>query len=249
MIALHGKGWSIPAIAHRVGVSVRTVQRYLKQGSFPERQTRRDQGSSPTLEPYKGYLLEQWNAGCYEGRTLFRAIQKRGYRGSYMTVARYVRRLRQAQGLQPYQVPRRRLRRKVADLKRKVLTPRGAAWLVLRRSGNLKVEEKAQLARLRQQPELAPAIQLAEGFIQLVRQRQGENLDNWLKQAMESELAAFQGFAKSLVEDYAAVKAGLTLAVSNGPTEGHINRLKMIKRHMYGRAGLDLLRRRFLLAG
>jgi len=73
-------------------------------------------------------------------------------------------------------------------------------------------------------------------------------LDDWLERALQSVLAPFQRFAKSLKEDYAAVKAGLTLAARNGPTEGHINRLKMLKRQMYGRAGLVLLRRRFLLA-
>lgn len=77
---LHQKGWSIAAIAHRVRVSTRTVQRYLKHEQFPERQPRSDFGQSPTLEPYKHELLKRWNAGCYEARTLFRAIVKRGIR-------------------------------------------------------------------------------------------------------------------------------------------------------------------------
>ena len=59
--------------------------------------------------------------------------------------------------------------------------------------------------------------------------------------------APLRRFAQSLNDDYGTVQAGLTLDVSNGPTEGHINRLKMLKRQMFGRAGLDLLRRRFLL--
>lgn len=82
-----------------------------------------------------------------------------------------------------------------------------------------------------------------------MRQRQGEQLDQWLTQALQSSLVPFRRFAESLKEDYAAVRAGLTLAVSNGQTEGQINRLKMLKRQMYGRAGLALLRHRFLLAG
>jgi transposase len=76
------------------------VQRYLKYEQFPQSQPRSDFGLSPTLEPYKPMLLERWNAGCYEARALFRAIAQQGYPGSYMTVARYVRRLRQAHGLQ-----------------------------------------------------------------------------------------------------------------------------------------------------
>lgn len=129
-----------------------------------------------------------------------------------------------------------------------MLTARRAAWLVLRLPENRKAEAKALLTRLKRQPNFAPAIELAEGFIDLVRQRQGEQLDQWLEQALQSPLVPFRRFAESLKEDYAAVKAGLTLAVSNRPTEGQINRLKMLKRQMYGRAGIKLLERRFLLA-
>lgn len=249
IVTLYRQGWSTTAIAHQVRVSARTVQRYLKHEQFPERQSRSDCGQSPTLEPFKRQLLQQWNAGCYEARTLFRAIQQQGYRGSYQTVARYVRRLRQAQGLELRQLPRRRLRRTLVDSNRKVLTARRAAWLVLRRPEHCNEEEQALLCRLQQHPSFTIAIQLAQAFIELVRQRQGEQLDQWLTQALQSSLMPFRRFAKSLKEDYAAVRAGLTLAVSNGQTEGQINRLKMLKRQMYGRAGLALLRHRFLLAG
>ena len=81
----------------------------------------------------------------------------------------------------------------------------------------------------------------------LVRKRRPERLDDWLTQAMNSSIKAFQNFAKSLMVDYDAVKAGVTLDVSNGPVEGMNNRLKMLKRQMFGRAGLDLLAKRFIL--
>lgn len=101
---------------------------------------------------------------------------------------------------------------------------------------------------MKEHPDLTPAIDLAQGFAQLVRQRQPERLDVWLEQASSSSVSLFQKFAKNLQEDYAAVKAGVTLAVSNGQVEGQVNRLKMLKRQMYGRAGFDLLQRRVLLA-
>jgi transposase len=69
-----------------------------------------------------------------------------------------------------------------------------------------------------------------------------------LERASQSDLSPFRRFAQSLREDYDAVKAGVTLSASNGRTEGHINRLKMLKRQMFGRAGIELLSRRFLLA-
>ncbi len=91
-------------------------------------------------------------------------------------------------------------------------------------------------------------IALAEEFIGLVRDRAPERLDPWLNQAVRSTLRPLRSFAKHLSAGYEAVRAAVTLDWSNGPVEGQINRLKMVKRSMYGRAGLDLLGRRFLLA-
>jgi transposase len=99
-----------------------------------------------------------------------------------------------------------------------------------------------------QQTELAEAIDLAQDFAQLVRRRQPARLDPWLTRATLSTVSALQRFAKGLTDDYAAIKAGITRRWSNGPVEGQINRLKMLKRQMFGRARLDLLSRRFVLA-
>ena len=95
---------------------------------------------------------------------------------------------------------------------------------------------------------MAEAIDLAQDFTALVRQRQPERLDPWLTRATASTLEALQRFARGLREDYEAIKAGVTLPWSTSPVEGHINRLKMVKRQMFGRARLDLLSRRFLPA-
>ncbi len=130
-----------------------------------------------------------------------------------------------------------------------MLTPRRATWLVLRREAKRTDAEAQQLAQLRaQHAEVAEAIDLAQDFTQLVRQRHPEHLDTWLERASKSTLEALQHFATGLYEDYHAVKAGVTLPWSTGPVEGHINRLKMVKRQMFGRARLDLLSRRFVLA-
>jgi hypothetical protein len=92
---LHRQGWTAPAIAQQVGLSLRTVQRDLRTTTFAGRKRRSDLGDS-LLNPYKSYLLERWNAGCYTAMRLFRDLQQRGYRGSYGPVAAYARRLRQA---------------------------------------------------------------------------------------------------------------------------------------------------------
>jgi len=126
------------------------------------------------------------------------------------------------------------------------ITPRRAAHLVLRRPENWEPDDAQLVQAMTQHPDLTEAIELAQSFAQFVRQRQPDQLDPWLEQAVKSPLSPFNRFAKRLLEDYDAVEAGLTLPWSNGQTEGQINRLKMLKRQMFGRAGIDLLSRRFL---
>jgi transposase len=245
---LHRQGWSAQAIARQVGIGKTSVFRYLRTPNFPERQGRSDRGRS-VLTPYKEYVLKRWNEGCYNTKRLFEDIQRRGYFGSYDTVARYTRRLRQAQGLKLRQRLVSQPLPKVAEPEKRPLTVRRAAWLVLQRQELQKSDDEQLIIRLKAQHlDLSTAIELAQSFAQMVRQRLPEQLDPWLEQAVHSGLEPFRRFAQRLREDYDAVKAGVTLPVSNGPVEGHINRLKMLKRQMYGRAGIELLSRRFLLA-
>jgi transposase len=132
---------------------------------------------------------------------------------------------------------------KVAEPKTPQLTARSATWVIMRREEKRDDEDQDLIRQLHERDaELAEAIDLSEGFAELVRHRQPEGLDGWLERAATSGLTAFQRFASGLRDDYAAVKAGLSLRWSNGPVEGQINRLKMIKRRMFGRANIDLLK-------
>lgn len=82
-----------------------------------------------------------------------------------------------------------------------------------------------------------------------MRERLPHQLDTWLEQAINSSISLFQRFAQGLKEDYEAVKANLMTSISNGPVEGQVNRLKLLKWQMYGRASFELLNRRFILTG
>src|SRR5882724_13077924 len=230
---------------HRVGKH--TVFRALRTKTLPARKRRTDRGRS-RLTPDTPDLLERWNAGCRDALRLFREIQPQGYPGSDATVARDAQRLRQAQG----EAPRPRRRRHPLPLvtapPHRALTPRRATWLVLRRPERRTPEEQERLTQLTaQDAPLADAIALAQDVAQLVRQRQPEQLDPWLARAAVSPLIPLQRFAKGLRDDD-AVKAGVTLPWSHGPVEGHINRLKTLTRQMFGRASLELLQRRLMLA-
>jgi transposase len=249
---LRQQGDQIKDIAHHLGMGQRTVYTYLSHETFPEWQPSiRRRGSG--LDPYKSYLLEQWQQGHQQAKQLFIDIQKQGYQGSYATVARYTRQLRQLQPqTQPSpetlnDLPGRGPAPQNQTASSTSLSARRAAWLLLQRAETLTADAEQTLEHLCQQPELTDAIALTQGFIELVRQRLPEDLDGWLAKAANSSIKVFQTFAKGLKEDYDAVKAAFTLDVSNGPVEGLNNRLKMSKRQMFGRAGLDLLARRFIL--
>ncbi len=154
--------------------------------------------------------------------------------------------MRQAQGLAPGQRRSTQPLRAVMEAPR--LTPRRATWLVLRPSARSTEQDRHRLAQLTQQaPDLREAVALAQDFAGLVRQRQPTQLEPWVRRAATSPLPPFRRFAKGRRADLAAVQAAVTLPWSQGPIEGHINRLKMLKRQMFGRARLDLLARRFLL--
>ena len=121
------------------------------------------------------------------------------------------------------------------------------AWLLVKRDTDLDQEEKQALERVKQADHVvAHAYQLAQAFQEMVREQQVENLIPWLNDVATSGIAALVSFANGIRQDLAAVKNALSLPWSNGQTEGQINRLKFIKRQMYGRANFDLLRRRVI---
>ena len=97
-------------------------------------------------------------------------------------------------------------------------------------------------------PVIAQAYTLSQAFLALVRERRGDALAAWITEATASGIAALARFAQGLQEDLPAITAGLTLPWSNGPVEGQVNRLKLLKRQSYGRAGVRLLRQRVLHA-
>jgi transposase len=243
---LHDQGWGLSAIGDQVGLDRNTVRKYIQASAFPERQPRSPQAS--ILDPFQPYMLQRWNAGCYTGSTLLREARERGYAGSDTIVRNYITQLRNASGLPPKK--RKGVQAKeVSDPTQRIPSSRRLTWLVLRQSATLDETDQQRLAQLRDaHPDMATAITLAQEFATLVRQRQPEQLDNWLERTEQSGLAPLISFVKGIRRDYAAVKAGVTLIYSNGPTEGHVNRLKMLKRQMFGRAKLDLLKIRLMAA-
>ncbi|HMR68087.1 MAG TPA: transposase [Anaerolineae bacterium] len=122
-----------------------------------------------------------------------------------------------------------------------------AAWLIMLDKDNLDEEEQSARTRmLAVDTQLDTVDRLARQFIQLVKEQRDHDLDQWLTAVAASGIKAVKSFAQVLRADLAAVRNALRLSWSNGQTKGQINRLKFIKRQMYGRAKLDLLSKRVL---
>ena len=121
------------------------------------------------------------------------------------------------------------------------------AFLFVCQPEKLNKTQQEELTLLRQaSPSAETAYRLVQAFMQMIRERTGHQLDTWLGEVEASNLPELKSFAKGIQQDKVAVLAGLTLPWSQGPVEGHVNRLKLIKRSMYGRAKLPLLRQRVL---
>jgi transposase len=213
--ALHKKGYTGRAIARQLGIGRSSVFRYLRSPTFLERKGRSDKGHSK-VSPYKKYLLEQWNSGCHDTQKLYAEIKAQGYLGSYVTLARYTRRLRQAQGFKPRQKPPESLP-KVFEPKKSLMTVRQAAWLILRHSINRSEAETEVIKLLKKQhSDLNIGISLAMDFADLVRRKQPDLLARWLEKAESSKIRAITGFATKLKDDLDAVRNGVTYQWSNG---------------------------------
>lgn len=119
----------------------------------------------------------------------------------------------------------------------------------MRRPGDLDETEKQDLTLICQViPTATRVYELAQDFMEMLRHRKGERLDDWLRSVQDSHIKELQSFVRSIERDKSAVLAGLTLPHSNGIVEGKVNKLKLMKRMGFGRAGFPLLRQRMLHA-
>jgi transposase len=225
------------AIADQVGIGHATVSRWLAHGTFPEQQPRQRMSS---LDSYMPFLRERWEAGCHNIAQLYRELVARGYTKSYESVYDQLVRL----------LPEGKKNAvKGCDLSPAPLSSRRATFLFLRRSEELETDEQETLIMLRHlHPEVDLACDLVQQFARMLRTRTGEQLDSWLEKVRTSQIPELQSFVLSVERDKPAIVAGLTLPQNNGLVEGQVNKLKLIKRMGYGRAGFPLLRQRVIRA-
>ena len=237
---LHDQGQSIRAIARALRISRGMLINYLRTGHVADWRPGRTAPSQ--LDVHRAYIDRRVGEGCCNARELHRELGARGYTGGYDQVRRAIRRRTDRDG-------RSRARGPI-PIRSEIPTARRLSFEVMRRPDQRKEQAAGWVDRLRTAGGAVQAtIELAERFGALVRERRADGLGEWLSRADASGLAEFGGLARSIRQDEAAVRAGLSEAWSNGPVEGRVNRLKLIKRSMYGRAGFALLKARVLNTG
>ena len=237
MTALRAHGLTQAEVAKRMGMSERAVRNWLKRSAAPtwKRQFRR----RSVFDPYAAYVLERWQEGVHEAKQLYEEIRAQGFRGTVRIVQRFVQAL--------------------ADEPEATMLPEASAaerfsankttWLFIRDPKQLTPEEQAELELICQRSQTArKTYALTQQFMTMLRLRHGQEFEAWVQAVEASHIPELRRFVHSLLRDKEAVVAGLTLSYSNGPVEAQVQKLKLVKRSMFGRAKLPLLRQRLLHA-
>ena len=243
-ISLYEQGASQTEIATQLHLSRKRVREFMKEPPSPSVYKQR----STKLAPYKVYLKQRFaEDGRGNSLQLYREVCARGYDGCCSVVTNYVTQLRQQAGMTAGTGVHQSTQPK--PLTEDLPAPSQIRWWFLLPVKRLTTKQQAQLTRMCQdEAEFFVIYQLAQAFIALLHQQTDEGLTQWLEQAQRSSVAELVSFANGILRDEAAVRAGLSLKWSQGQVEGAVNRVKLIKRSMYGRAKFDLLRIRVLYA-
>jgi transposase len=228
ILALAAQGVAIKEIMRRTDKSrglVRQVVRGARTDMFRSRMS--------SLEPFLTRLEAAWADDCRNGAALWRAMKIEGFTGGLRVVTEWATRKRKEEGTEtrdkrPGKAPSAR---RIAQM---MTTDRDKVSKTVARTVAIIGEAV---------PDLTTARDLLDRFHRIIQHRKGERLEQWIE---EAKLGLLKSFASGIVQDEAAVKAALTEPWSNGQTEGQNTKLKLVKRQMYGRAGLDLLRARLL---
>ena len=231
---LHQSGVGKREISRRTGLSRQTISTYLTWTEVPR--TIRTPRST-LLDPYRQTVAELARQ-TLTGAAILYQIREQGYTGSRTTLNHYLAECRRT--LKSGQKPQTAYRRRR-------VSPRQAAILLTQKDAQIDDRDKPYRDQLLQEVQGAKEIQgMCVSFHDLIETHDSTRLGDWLEQALHSGIREMQSFAAGIRTDLEAVVAGIRGPWSNGQLEGQINRLKTLKRQMYGRANFDLLRARVL---
>jgi transposase len=232
VVSMFNAGQSQATIARALGMGRKTIRRWLRCGQFPERKP--PHRRPPKVNQFAEYLQQRWNEGCHNATRLYREIREKGYLGKRAMVARLI-------------TGWRKIGKSVLPKAPERISPKHAAILVTRAADQMTEAQQRLFDRISTQcPDAIELRQIALAFRAALSAGESGKLRQWIEGARHCEYGAVVRFAYGLKKDLSAVSAAVETSWSNGQVEGQINRLKMIKRQMYGRAGFELLRARVL---
>lgn len=232
VVQLYREGNSQRRIGQLLPIQRKTVRRWLRAGEFPERKVAVRKPAQ--VHAFAAYLEQRWSEGCHNATQLFREIRAQGYRGQRGMVAEFLSGWRSSSPLVAASAPQK-------------MAPRSVAVLITRTPDQLTEQQRLVLDQLSFHcPDLVAIRTLTLSFRAALSSQDGQQMRDWIRLAKHSGIPPLVRFAFGLQRDLSAVLAAVNTPWSNGQVEGQINRLKMIKRQMYGRAGLRLLHARLL---
>jgi transposase len=238
--SLRAQGAKVIAIMRQAGISRGLANKWLELEGCPPRAKRT---SPPGMaEDFREELWRRWEQGQQEGKQLFAEIRQLGYVGSYASLMRFLAPWRAAA------VGRDSQRSEAIHLGAiRHISPRVAVALLSKAKPQLNEKQREMVAILKRRcPGFATMRHLVLSFRGILCNGKVTSLRNWMKKAEETGIGVIHEFVRQLKRDMAAVENAVEQVWSNGPVEGHINRLKNLKRQMYGRAKFELLRARTL---
>jgi Transposase len=245
---LRAEGKSLADIVRETGFNWRTVHKWTRLEAMRPRATMAPKPTTPS--GFSAYLARRWNEGCTMGKQLLAEIRPLGYTGSLTHLQRLLNSWRRAHFAAAIGIPVPQATAALHEPAAHAVPPIVAAALCIKPRGLLTEAQAAKVDRLKEtSSDFATMRQLAMRFRGILKGSDTEPLDGWLSEAASSGIHGMRQFAATLRQDLAAVRNAISEPWSNGQTEGQINRLKTLKRAMYGRAGVELLRARMLPFG
>ena len=235
--SLRAQGLTGSDIVRQTGICRGLVYKWLRLEECPPQSKKSPQPSM--AEDFREELWRRWEQGQQEGKQLFAEIRKLGYVGSYASLMRFLAPWREQRASRP-SAP-------IHPGAVRHISPRAAVLLMSKPKPKLTGKQREMVEILKRRcPGFATMRHLVLSFRGILCGGKASSLKRWAEKAEASGLEAIRGFVRHLKKDWAAVQNAVKQPWSNGPVEGHINRLKTLKRQMYGRAKFELLRARTL---
>lgn len=233
--ALLAKGRKVTHISREVNVDRRTIYKWKKLDDLPRRHIAPRTNIALYETEIKRILSEDPETPIY---VIWKKIRQMGYTGGHVTAYKQIGRVA---GKKANYIPK---------LASAFWSPLKASLMLCARPDKLTPKEKQMIRSLcKRSKEIKKTVSLIKDFRLMMENKDGSLLKGWIDRAILSDVKEFSGFARGLLGDFHAVQNALTLAWSNGQVEGQVNKLKTIKRQMYGRASFSLLRKRLIYAG